>query len=348
MTGVLGACRWVYNKTLEVRKEAWEQRQERISYFDVKKLIPVWKAEHPFLKKAHSQSLQNVSERVELAFQAFFRRCKAGETPGFPRFRGRFRYDSFTFTQGGFKLTDDGKLDMSKIGRVKIVLHRPVEGTVKTLTIKRTSTGKWFASFSCEVEATLLPVNPKAIGVDMGLTKFATLSTGEAIENPRFFRKEQQALAKAQRRLSKHEKGTPERRFHRHAVALTYERIANKRKDFAHKLSHRMVKEFGVLAFEDLSVKNMVNGNLAKSILDAAWTQFIGFTSNKAACAGRKFVLVNPRNTSKMCSRCGTLVDKDLSVRVHKCPSCLLKMDRDHNAALNILRLGLESLALGA
>jgi putative transposase len=344
----LDACRWVYNKVLETRKLAWETEGKSVSAFDTMKLVTTWKAEHPFVKQAHSQVLQNVCVRVDLAMKAFFRRIKAGEVPGFPRFRGRGRYDSFTYPQSGFKLTGNGKLDVSKIGCIKIVLHRPVEGAIKTLTIKRTSTGKWFASFACEVEANPLPVNPRAVGVDVGLEKFAVFSTGEAIENPRFFRKEQKALAKVQRRLAKHEKGTPERRFHRYAVALTHERIANKRKDFAHKLSHRLVKEFGVLAFEDLSVKSMIKGNLAKSIMDAAWTQFASFTANKAACAGRSFVLVNPRNTSKMCSRCGVLVEKDLSVRVHDCPSCGLILDRDWNAALNILRLGLQSLALGA
>jgi putative transposase len=348
MERALDTCRWVYNKVLETRKTIYESEGKTLSAFDSMKLLPGWKADHDFLKKAHSQTLQNVCVRVDLAMKAFFRRCKAGETPGFPRFRGRFRYDSFTFTQGGFKLTDEGKLDMSKIGRVKIVLHRPTIGDVRTLTVKRTSTGKWFVSFACEVEADPLPADPKAIGVDMGLTKFATLSTGEAIENPRFFKQAEKALAKVQRRFAKEDKGTPERRFRRKAVALTHEKTANKRKDFAHKLSHRLVRDFGTLCFEDLNITKMVDGWFAKGIHDVAWNQLIQFTSNKAACAGRSFALVNPRNTSKMCSRCGTLVDKDLAVRVHKCPSCLLKMDRDHNAALNILRLGLESLALGA
>jgi putative transposase len=335
-----------------------------LSAFDTMKLVTTWKKDHEFLKKAHSQLLQNACVRVDLGMKAFFRRIKAGETPGFPRFRGRGRYDSFTYPQSGFNLTPGGKLDLSKIGRVKIILHRPVEGTVKTLTVKRTSTGKWFASFACEVEASPLPISPKAVGVDVGLLKFATFSTGEAIENPRFFKQAKQALARVSRRLAKHEKGTPERRFHRHAVALTHEKTANRRKDFAHKLSHRLVRDFGVLAFEDLSVKNMSRSaagtvespgtnvaqkaGLNRSILDAAWNQLIQYTSNKAESAGRKFVLINPRNTSKMCSRCGVLVDKTLATRVHSCSSCGLKMDRDHNAALNILRLGLQSLALGA
>jgi putative transposase len=341
---MLGACRWVYNHVLEARKSAWETEQKSLSLFETIKFLPGWKAEHEFLKKTHSQVLQNVCVRVVRAMEAFFRRVKAGETPGFPRFRGRYRYDSLTFPGSGFRLTEDGFLDLSKLGRVKIIVHRLIEGEVKTLTIKRTSTGKWFASFSCEVESRPLPANPRAVGVDVGLSKFAVLSTGEAIENPRFRRKGQPALAKVQRRFDKEVKGTPERRFRRKAVALTHEKIANKRKDFAHKLSRRLVLEYGILCFEDLAIKNLVRGNLSKGIMDAAWNQLIRFTADKAACAGRAFVLVNPRNTSKMCSQCGILVEKALSVRIHDCPSCGLVLDRDHNAALNILRLGLQSL----
>lgn len=314
----LDACRWVYNQVIETRKTAWETEQKCLTLYETIKLLPSWKTERESLKKAYSQCLQNACERVELAFKAYFRRVKAGETPGYPRFKGRGRYDSLTYPQSGFRLADGEKLDLAKIGRLKIILHRPIEGKVKTLTIKRASTGKWFASFTCEVETNPLPMNPKAVGIDVGLKTFAMLSTGEPIENPRFFRRERAALAKVQRRMSKYEKGTPERRFHRHAVALTHERVANKRKDFAHKLSHRLVQDFGILCFENLKVKQMTHSaictsekpgrydtqrtGLNRSIFDAAWKQFIGITANKAACAGRSFVLVNPCNTSKRCS----------------------------------------------
>jgi putative transposase len=341
---VLDACRWVYNQVLETRKTAWETEQRLLSLFETINFLPGWKIEQESLKKAHAQVLQNVCARVDLAFKAFFRRVRAGETPGFPRFRGRHRYDSFTYPGTGFTLSKDGRLDLSKIGRVKIILHRPLGGTIKTLTIRRTSTGKWFACFCCEVEKDLLPANTDAVGIDLGLAKFAVLSTGEMIENPRFFHHQQKVLAKVQRRLAQEAKGTPERRFRRKAVAFVHERVANKRKDFTHKLSRRFVLEFGTLCFEDLKIKNMVRGNFAKSILDAAWSQLISYTANKAAWAGRTFVLVNPRNTSKMCSRCGELVNKTLADRIHDCPACGLVLDRDHNAALNVLRLGLQSL----
>ena len=340
----LDACRWVYNKTLEVRRDAWKERQESLSRYNTSNMLPGWKAENSLLAAAHSQCLQDVCTRVDLAFRAFFRRVKAGDTPGYPRFRSRDRYDSFTFPQSGFGLLDNGRLRISKIGNVKIRLHRPLEGIVKTLTIRRDSLGNWYAGFSCIVEPKPLPPTDKVVGVDMGLTYFATLSTGERVENPRFFRKSEKSLAKAQRRLSACGKGSPERRKHKRVVQHIHHRIATRRKDFAHKLSRRLVNEFQIIALEKLDIQGMQDGNwrsMNKSISDAAWRQFIQCCSSKAEEAGRTVVQVDPRNTSQMCSGCGQIVTKDLSVRVHECPHCSLVLDRDHNAALNILARGL-------
>ena len=343
----LELCRWVFNATLAVRKNAWEQEKKNLSLYDTNKLLTIWKRYHPELASAHSQVLQNVQARVDLAFQAFFRRVKSGEKPGYPRFRGYGRYDSFTFKQSGFELLDNG-LRISKMGVMRIVLHRPVEGRVKTLTLQKDTVGNWYACFSCcEVEGEPLPFNERAVGIDMGLEHFAKFSNGEDIPNPRFFRREEKELAKAQRKLSQAEKGTPERAKRRKAVQHIHQRIANWRRDFAHQKSRELVDRFGFMAFEDLRIKNMLQNHcLAKSISDAAWNQLITYTLYKAENAGRVVVLVDPRNTSRMCSCCGTLVEKSLSVRVHRCPVCGLVMDRDANAAHNILRLGLESLGI--
>jgi len=344
LNNTLELCRWVYNETLAVRKNVWEQEQKTISLYDTNKLLTSWKKDRPELSQVYSQVLQNAQERVDLAFKAFFRRVKAGEKPGYPRFRGYGRYDSFTFKQYGFALANNG-LQLSKIGGIKIVQHRPIEGKIKTLAVLRDAIGNWYACFSCEVEPSPLPASEKAVGIDVGLESFATLSSGEKVANPRFFRKDEKALAKAQRKLSKAEKGTPERAKRRKAVAHIHQRIANRRKDFAHKLSRRVVNEFGIIAIEKLNTKGMLQNHcLSKSISDAAWNQFAQFTQYKAENAGRECVLVDPRNTSKKCSRCGTLVEKALSVRVHSCPVCGLVIDRDENAAINILALGLESL----
>lgn len=347
MQKALDACRWVYNESLATRKNAWEQEQRSVSRYDTIKMLPDWKREQPFLCNAYSQSLQDSCTRVDLAFQAFFRRVKAGQTPGYPRFRGKERYDSFTYPQSGFKLLEDGRLYLSKIGNVNIVLHRPIEGQVKCLTIRRNRLGHWYACFSCVIEPQPLPSSPKVIGVDVGLTHFATLSTGEQIPNPRFFRKDEKALAKAQRQLSKCDKGTPEYRKYKRVIQHIHQRIANRRKDFAHKLSRRLVNEFQLIAFEDLDIQDMQDGNwrsMNKSISDAAWGQLIHFTTEKAEWAARSVVLVDPRNTTQMCSGCGQIVPKDLSVRIHECPHCGLVLDRDRNAALNVLARGLSRL----
>jgi len=344
LSETLDECRWLYNRLLEQRKNAWEQDKKSLNYHAQAVSIPRLKQERPTLKNVHSQILQNVAVRLDLAFQAFFRRVKAGEQPGYPRFRGKGRYDSFTYPQFGFSL-EDGKVKAAKIGLIKAIVHRPLEGKPKTLTLRRHSTGKWYACFSCEVEPEPLPPSGQAVGIDVGLESFATLSTGEKVANPRFFRQDEKTLAKAQRRLSKEEKGTPERVKRRKVVSHIHERITNKRKDFAHKLSRRLVNDFGIIAFEKLNGKGMLSNHcLAKSIADASWHQLVQFTAYKAEWAGRSFVLVDPRNTSKRCSRCGTLVDKDLSCRIHSCPVCGLVLDRDLNSSFNILSLGLQAL----
>ena len=339
----LEICRWVYNDTLALRKNAWEQEQHSLSLYETNKILTQWKKERSDLNRVHSQVLQNVQVRVDLAFKSFFRRVKAGENPGYPRFKGKGRYDSITYKQSGFKLEGD-RLHLSKIGDVRIVLHRPVEGTIKTLTIRRSSTGKWYACFSVEYDPSPLPQKETTVGIDVGLESFATLSNGEKIENPRFFRTDEKDLAKAQRKLSKAEKGTPERKKARKIVAHVHERIANRRLNFAHQTSRKVVNRFGTIVFEELNITTMQkNHHLAKSIADVAWNMFITITESKAEDAGSRVILVNPRNTSQMCPRCGMIVAKTLSDRVHSCPRCGLVMDRDQNAAINIMRLGLQS-----
>jgi len=281
--------------------------------------------------------------RVDLAFKAFFQRVKAGENPGYPRFKERGRYDSFTYKQSGFNLDGD-RLHLSKIGEVRIVLHRPIEGTIKTLTIRWSSTGKWYACFSVEYDPSPAPQKETVVGIDVGLESFATLSNGEKIENPRFFRTDERVLAKAQRKLSKAQKDTPERKKARKIVAHVHKRIVNRRLNFAHQTSRQLVDRFGTIVFEELNITNMQkNHPLAKSIADVAWNMFISITGSKAEDAGSRVIQVNPRNTSQMCSRCGMIVAKTLSDRVHSCPHCGLVMDRDQNAAINIMRLGLQS-----
>ena len=349
MERTLDLCRWTYNQTLAYRKSAWEKEGRSTSKYETCNLLPGWKTKKPELNEVFSQVLQNAQERVDLALKAFFRRVKAGEKPGHPRFRGRGWYDSFTYPQFGFKL-DDRTLHLSKIGDIKIKLHRKIEGKIKRLTVRRSATGKWFACFSVEHEDFPKPPlkDGSFVGIDVGLESFATLSNGEKITNPRFFREEERELVRVQRKLSKAPKGAPERKKALKVVQRVHERIANKRYDFSHQVSHNLVKQYGLIAFEDLNIKGMVhNHNLAKSIAYVAWNMLVMLTSYKAESAGSMVVLADPRNTSKMCSRCGILVEKSLSDRAHNCSHCGLSMDRDQNAAINILRLGMQSLRKG-
>jgi putative transposase len=333
----LEECRWLYNYLLAERREAWEQRQESVCYYDQATSLPGLKTERTTLATVQSQVLQNVAVRIDLAFKAFFRRTKAGETPGYPRFRGTGRYDSLTYPQVpvGCKLDAEARrVRLHGVGAVKVVYHRPIEGTPKTATIWRSRTGKWYVYFACEcAEPTPLPATGQRVGIDVGLKTFATLSTGRVIANPRFFRAEEKALARVQRAHSKLEKGTRARAKHRQVVARVYERIAWRRGDFAHQHSRRIVNQCDLIAVEDLSVNRMVHHPcLAKSIQDAAWSQFTDLLAVKAAWAGRTFVAVNPAYTSQDCSGCGYRQVLSLS-------------DRDLNASLNVLSVGQHALA---
>lgn len=349
LNSILGACCWVYNKVLEVRRNAWRGQGEFITRYDTMKMLPGWKKDLEYLNVVYSQVLQEVCTRVDLAFQSFFRNVKTGGPPGYPRFHNCKDYSSFTFPQRnrGFKIVDGDTLHLSKVGDIKIKLHRPIDGTVKTLTVKRDYLGNWWACFSCEAECKFLAPASSMVGIDLGLTYFATLSTGEHVPNPRFFREEEMVLAKAQRRFSKCTKGTTEYCKNRRVVQHIHNRIVNRRRDFVHKLSRRLVNDFQIIVFEDLSIQGMQRNNwrnINKGIGDAAWGELVKLTQEKAERTGRVVIKVDPRNTSQMCSSCGQIVPKDLSIRVHSCSFCGLSLDRDENAARNILARGLACL----
>ena len=346
----LGLCCEVYNAALDERKSANRMAGVSLSYEDQCSELPGCKEVRPELAKVPSQVLQDVVKRVDLAFDAYFRRLEEGENPGYPRFKSRFRYHSLTFKQYGnsFNVLDGGKknrgtLVLAKLGHVKMVMHRAIIGTPKTAVVKRAPTGNWFVSISIElsekgVQEKGLPVSEEEVGIDVGLKTFAYLSTGEEIANPRFFRAEEAALARAQRKLAKAPKGTKERAHKRKVVARVHERIANRRKTFIEQEVSKLIRRFGFLAVEALVVRNMVkNPNLAKSIADASWSMFFKHLQAKAEEAGRQVVRVNPAYTSQTCSACGYRQPMPLSVRVYECPQCGLVIHRDHNGSLNIL-----------
>ena len=367
----LGLCREVYNSFLLWRIARWETEHKSVGYHEQANALPAWKKAHPELTQVFSQVLQNVAVRVDLAFKAFFARVKRGDTPGFPRFK-RDSYDSITYPQDGFKVHEQS-VYVSKIGMVKAILHRTVEGkmlcakprkmeqTIKTCTVRRQN-DKWFVCFVIAYEDKPLSESTENIGIDVGIKTFAALSNGEFIANPKFLRTDEMALAKAQRKVEKHKKGSPAQRKARKVVRRIHERIRNRRHNFLHQESRKIVNTYGLIAVEKLHIKNMSkspapkpdpenagqflpNGHAAKAglnkrILDAGWGLFRTILMNKAASAGRKVAEVNPAWTSQDCSGCGTRVKKKLRERVHFCPHCGLSLDRDTNAALNILRIG--------
>ncbi len=346
---MLELCRSVYNATLATRKNAYERNGESLSYYDTQNLLPRWKALATDLKKVHSLVLQNVVMRVDLAYQAFFRRVKAGEKePGYPRFKGNGRYRSLTYPQYGNGVKLDGNLlILSKIGTIRVKLHRPIDGEIKTVTMQRDSVGKWYACFSCEVEAQSFALSAYAVGIDLGLKTFAFLSDGGKIERQRWMKRDAADIARLQRKKEKHPIGSAERKKVLHALNHAYQRATNRRANFAHQESRKLVNAYQFLALEKLDIPDLQGlGNIAinRSIADVAWGQFAQYIVYKAENAGRTVIFVNPRGTTQECSGCGEVVPKDLSVRVHECPHCGLKLDRDLNAALNILARGLASV----
>ena len=350
----LRESRWLYNHLLEQRKTAYETDGTSLSLYTQVNTIPALKQERESLKSVHSQVLQNVAVRLDLAMQAFFRRVKAGENaqraPGYPRFQGRDRYDSLTFPQMGNGCKLEGStLSLSKIGQVKVLLHRPLEGTAKTCTIKCDACGKWWATFSCELpQPEALPTSLEQVGIDVGLKDFAYLSTDEAIPAPKFYRRDEKDLGKVQRKLSAQTKGSKERRHGKKAVGKVHARIANRRKDFTHQLSRKIVNRFGFIAVEDIHTNRMVHNHcLAKSILDAAWSQFIDYLAYKAEWAGRQLVKVNPAYTSQDCHECGHRQKMPLSERIYCCACCGQSCHRDLNASLNILKIAVGQHSFG-
>jgi putative transposase len=358
LTWTLDRCRELYNAGLQERRDAYRMAGKHINYYDQANQLPDIKDIREEYRDIHSQVLQDVLRKADKAFQAFFARCKRGDTPGFPRFKGRNQFDSFTYPQSGYSITHDTRVCLSKIGSIKVKLHRPTEGKIKTCTIKREGE-HWYVVFACKVEHEPLEVCEEAVGIDLGLLHFATLSDGSTIENPRYYRHAEKKLERLQQALARKKRDSTRRRKAVKQVAKAHRKVANQRCDYLHKASHTLVNTYGLIVFEELQPAHMskrpkpkqdekgnyvpngaaAKGGLNKSIVDAGWVMFQLFCTYKAANAGRDVLFVNPRNTSQICSGCGTVRKKELSERWHSC-ECGTELDRDHNAAINILVLG--------
>jgi putative transposase len=337
-------CRALYNAGLEQRIWAYRKCGISVTHTQQEAELPSIRDAFPAYAGIHSQVLQDVLTRLDKAYQAFFRRVKAGQTPGFPRFQARTRYHSFTYKQfGNGAQLDNGFLVLSKIGRVTVRWSRPIEGKPKTATISHEADG-WYVIFSCaEVPEQTLPMTGKETGIDVGLKVFLVTADGLVIDNPRHHRQAEKQLAKAQRVVSRRQKGSKRRKKAVNRCARRYQTVTRQRADFQHKTARMLAQHYDTIYLEDLQVSNLVrNHRLAKSIADAGWARFRTTLEYKAACAGKRVVAVPPQYTSQDCSGCGERVPKSLSVRTHICPACGLVLDRDENAARNILAIGIQ------
>jgi putative transposase len=331
----LDMCRELYNAALQERIESYQAARKSVTWLQQQAQLPAIKEVRPEFKKVHAHTLQAVLIRLNRSFQNFFHRVQRGETPGFPRFKGRNRFSTLVFTPTAFKVEGD-QVKISKVGSLKIKLHRALPNDTGTLFLKQVC-GAWYACFSCEVSPRPLPTSDKAMGIDVGLESFAVLSEGTVIENPRLYRRAQAQLRKAQRRVARRKKGSYGRRKAVLILRKIHEHITNQRKDFQHKLSHQIIQNFGTIAVEDLNVKGLAGGMLAKSVHDAGWSGFLSMLAYKAESASRQLLAVHPAGTSQTCL-CGASVRKRLSDREHVCTECGLVLPRDLVSAQVILQ----------
>jgi putative transposase len=345
--------RTVYNAALEQRITADKERGESLTYAqqwahfrDLRHTLP------DTLGKLNATAIQQLLRRLDKAFTAFFRRLKAGQTPGFPRFKSRDRFHSLEFKHGdGCKLRrgDRALFYVQNVGEVKVKYHRPLpdNATIKHVVVKR-SNRKW--DVCLQLETPDMPPRlhtGEAVGIDAGLLRLLTLSDETAYENPRWLRASLAKLRKAQRRLARRVKGSNRRRKAAAIVASLHEHVANQRADFWHKTTRQLVNTYNFIGIEDLTLGFMTrNEHLSLSAHDAGLGMFRQLLTYKAEEAGTSLAAVNPQYTSQVCSGCGVIVPKELSVRTHDCPHCGLSVDRDVNAARIILFLALSEASL--
>ncbi len=340
-----GHARFVYNHYRVVREGFYIDTGTGLSYNDCQNdMAEFLKVEHPWLKEADSQALQAAVKDLDRAYVNFFE-----GRADYPTFRKKFDKQSIRYPQR-FKLNGK-RIYLPKIGSVKAVFHRDIEGEMKNCTVTKTKSGRYFVSIQCEMvlrQAQESVTELAEVGVDLGLTTFAALSNGEKIEKPKYLYRSQRRLQIRQRRLSRKVKGSRSRQVARLPVAILYERVANQRKDYQHKLSRQLVDRFGVISFESLNVSGMVkNHHLAKSIADAAWNQFVLFCEYKSRWSGGQVLRVDRFfPSSKLCSDCGHK-NKSLTLNIRQwvCLNCGSVHDRDTNAAINILNKTMAGVA---
>ena len=340
---ILELHRQLYNAALQERREAWKRCRVSISYTDQANQLKEIRRFDEDAAWLNYSSMQQTLRRLDKAFRAFFRRVKAGEKPGYPRYKGKGWFKSVCYVYGDGIRLKGGRLYVQNVGQVRIFQHRPIpdDGEIKMAILKRDRVGNWYVIFQVELpDVEFLPNGKPDVGVDMGLQYFASLSTGEQIENPRWFRETEEKLAALQRRRARCRRGSRRYRELTRQIAKLHQRIANRRRDFQHKLSRRLVEEFGLIFCEDLNVKGLCRSQVSKSMGDAAWAGFLSMLDYKAASAGSRVIYVSARGSSQECPACGCFVPKSLSDRWHICPHCGYVAPRDVAGAQVILNRG--------
>lgn len=333
----------LYNMALQQRRDVWKSHHLGIGYYDQQKQLTELRAGVEEYAAFPAAIQRDPLRRLDGAFQAFFRRLKCGEKPGFPRFRAHARYDSFNVPKGCFTFSG-GTLKLIRLGTFRTKTKCKIKGEPLEIRVKRCG-NRWQAQVVCDIGPAPEKIAVRnAVGIDLGLTTLAVLSDGTEIANPRWTRQEEDRLAAANRALASKKRGSKNCYKAKERLRRVHQHIAGMRSSYLTGVAKDLIGRYDLIAHEDLKIRNMVRSNMAKSIMDAAWAQLVQKLNSEAEWAGKWVVPVNPRNTTKTCSSCGELVPKKLSQRQHDCPKCRVSLGRDHNAALNILRLG-ESLA---
>jgi putative transposase len=343
LDAMLESHRRLYNLALRERRDVYEAEERSVSYGEQSARFKETRRALASFAALNFSSAQATLRRLDKAFKAFFRRVKSGDAPGYPRFKpeDRFRTVEFPSYGNGCRLKRNGRLYLQNTGHIKVKLHRPIKGTIKTVSVKR-ACGKWYVIFSCDLGgAPEAAGDGPAVGIDLGLKSFLVTSDGESVEPPRYYRESEKKLRVAQRSVSRKKKGSRRRRKARKRVARLHEKTANQRRDFHHKHARKLANTHGLIVHEALNIEGIARSHLAKSTHDAGWASFLNILSYKAEEAGARVVAVDPWNTTQACSSCGAMPEakRTLSDRMHVCP-CGYVADRDVNAARNILSLG--------
>ena len=342
----INACRALYNEFVSESRLAYKEGY-KVRFDELQRMIP---AMAPKGIPLYSKVAQMVLWQFYANIKTLSSVSRKGKKTGVLRFKPKSRYRSVNYNQSGFKFLDGDTLKLSKIGKVKCVIHRKIEGNINGVIIKKDPDGRWHATAVCEVTGakSCSLERKKIVGLDMGVTNFVYDSDGHKTDNPQILKKSEKRLRRAQKKLSKKSRGSSNRHKQRARLARIHQKVANQRRDFEHKISRQYVEKYDTIFVEDLSIGNMLkNHRLAKSIADASWYSFFQKLEYKAASAGILFRKVDPRGTSQGCSGCGNIVKKSLAQRTHGCDSCGLIMDRDHNAAVNTKRRGIATLPAG-